>query len=94
MELSKAGTIMNSKSEWNNSKIPRIVIESGEKLTPDVKSSMGSKTNDKQREIEKRRCNVKRYVATKRDQVERESQQPTKRFRESEEGGKRGWRGM
>ena len=58
-------------------------------MTPDEESSMGSKTDYKQREIEKRRFNVKRYVATKRDLAERESQQPTKRFRESEEEGKR-----
>ena len=30
IENNGADIIMNSKSEWNNSKIPRIIIESGE----------------------------------------------------------------
>ena len=29
LELNKADVIMNSKTEWNNSKMPRIVIEAG-----------------------------------------------------------------
>ena len=32
---------MNSKSEWNNSRIPRIIIEDGESQTADAESGMG-----------------------------------------------------
>ena len=35
---SSRGELMNSKSEWHNSRIPRIVIETGEKLTEDQES--------------------------------------------------------
>ena len=41
---SSRGELMNSKSEWNNSRIPRIVIETGEKLTEDEESGLGKKS--------------------------------------------------
>ena len=34
---------MNSKSEWNSSRIPRIVIEEEEKLKGDETSELGRK---------------------------------------------------
>ena len=40
LEMSKASIVMNSKAEWNHSKIPRIVIETGEKITGDKESGM------------------------------------------------------
>ena len=40
------GTLLNSKSEWNNSKIPRIVIEEGERQREDGESGLG-----RQREV-------------------------------------------
>ena len=39
------GSLMNSKSEWNNSGIPRIVIETGEKLEEDQESGLGRKND-------------------------------------------------
>ena len=42
IELSR-GILMNSKSEWNNPKIPRIVIESGEEQIEDQESGLGKK---------------------------------------------------
>ena len=33
--------LMNSKSEWNNARIPRIIIEEGDKLTEDKTSGLG-----------------------------------------------------
>ena len=42
------GTLLNSKSEWNNSRIPRIVIEEGERRIEDKKSDLGN-----QAEVEK-----------------------------------------
>ena len=41
LEMSGANILMNSKSEWNHSRIPRIVIESGEDLKEDEESGMG-----------------------------------------------------
>ena len=43
IEASK-GELMNSKSEWNNAKIPRIVIETGEQLCEDLESGLGKKS--------------------------------------------------
>ena len=50
--------LMNSKSEWNNSRIPRIIIEEGEKQREDESTGLGRKDNEdreqhKKREIEK-----------------------------------------
>ena len=36
LELCKAGVVMNSKAEWNGSRLPRIIIEQGEDLTEDI----------------------------------------------------------
>ena len=40
LELNGAEVLMNSKSEWNNSKLPRIVIESGERLEEDAENGI------------------------------------------------------
>ena len=40
---SSKGEVMNSKSEWNNSRIHRIVIEAGEKQIEDQESGLGKK---------------------------------------------------
>ena len=40
LESSKADIILNSKSEWNHSKIPRIMIEVGEEVESDGMSGM------------------------------------------------------
>ena len=54
IEMSR-GTLMNSKSEWNNSRIPRIVIETGEKLEEEQESGLG-------RQGEKQKVNGKSQV--------------------------------
>ena len=43
LEIHKADLLMNSKSEWNGSKIPRIVIETGDDLEEDELSGMSGK---------------------------------------------------
>ena len=48
IELSR-GILMNSKSEWNNPKIPRIVIESGEEQIEDQESGLGKKGESEKR---------------------------------------------
>ena len=40
LEACKAQIVMNSKSEWNHSKIPRIVIEVGEDMEQDNTNGM------------------------------------------------------
>ena len=87
--MSKATIIMNSKSEWNNSRIPRIIIESGEVQTADQESGLGSKVLEKGMEKERRRNNpIKKYIAVKREK-DRESQQPRKRMKEDGRGEER-----
>ena len=40
IETNGADIILNSKSEWNGSRLPRIVIECGEELEEDAESGM------------------------------------------------------
>ena len=47
LEMSKAHNILNSKSEWNNSRIPRMIIEDGEKQTGDQESGLGRNQENK-----------------------------------------------
>ena len=84
LEMSRAGTILNSKSEWNHSKIPRIVIESGDQQTTDSESGMGKVTTKKRagEEISKRK--VKRYEAEKRGRGEEMNPNPSKRANREE----------
>ena len=51
------GTLLNSKSEFNNARIPRIVIEEGEKQIEDRESGLGNqveKERDKMRKSKER----------------------------------------
>ena len=64
---SSKGELMNSKAEWFNSGIPRIVIEAGEKLTEDKESGLG-----RQSEKEKRVMRRERPVLNKRNPKRRE----------------------
>ena len=48
IEMSK-NELMNSKSEWNHSRIPRIVIQTGEKQSEDLESGLGKKYEGKRR---------------------------------------------
>ena len=41
LEMSRANNSLNSKSVWNNSRIPRIIIEDGDKQLGDEESGMG-----------------------------------------------------
>ena len=70
IEMSKS-TLMNSKSEWNNSRIPRIIIEEGEKQVEDTESGLG---NQKERDIStrKRNTNTREGVRNDKRKVERE----------------------
>ena len=40
LELNAADIILNSKAEWNHSKIPRIIIEVGEEREEDCNNGM------------------------------------------------------
>ena len=60
------GILLNSKSEWNNSKIPRIIIEEGEKQREDKDSGLGNKSErgkqkkGEERQVVNRQRNKKR----------------------------------
>ena len=41
---------MNSKSEWNHPRIPRIVIEAGENQVEDLESGLGRKGEGEKRD--------------------------------------------
>ena len=49
IEMSR-DTLMNGKSEWNSSRIPRIVIEEGERQVEDLESALGKKGEQEKRE--------------------------------------------
>ena len=40
IETNQADIIMNSKTEWNQSRLPRIMIESGEEVLEDEESGL------------------------------------------------------
>ena len=74
IEMSRA-TLLNSKSECNNSRIPRIIIENGEKQVEDRESGFGNQIErDRQkrrteRQIEIRERKEKRKEGTETDEA-------------------------
>ena len=77
--------LMNSKSEWNSSGIPRIVIEKGERQIEDSDSGLGKKGEEEKKSRRKERMaygrerdrNTKRV----RTETELEVQNCSKRLR-------------
>ena len=45
------GVLLNSKSEWHNSRIPRIIVEEGEKQIEDVESGLGKKSEKSKQKL-------------------------------------------
>ena len=74
---------MNSKAEWNNSRIPRIIIETGEKLTEDQESGIG-RTSTKEKERERTHTQIRKTTADKRNSSEILLQPSAKRSRVKE----------
>ena len=64
LEINGAKIIMNSKSEWNHSRIPRIVVEIGDEVEEDIMSGMSRSTELGGRERGGK--NIKVKVAEKR----------------------------
>ena len=92
LEMSVATMVMNSKSEWNHSRIPRIVIETGEELKNDNESGIGSnreRSGKSEAEIrEKRRTfTVRKFNAEKRTNLVVENLRPSKKKKQEEENG-------
>ena len=56
---------MNSKSEWNGSRIPRIVVEVGEDQVKDKDSGLGSK-GEKEKQVRRGANNQERMRNPKR----------------------------
>ena len=77
--------LMNSKSEWNSARIPRIVIEEGERQIEDSESGLGKKGEEEKKSRQKERMadgrernrNTKRVRA----ETELEVQNCSKRIR-------------
>ena len=42
------GVLMNSKAEWHNSRIPRIIIEEGDEQVEDLESGLGKKSESRE----------------------------------------------
>ena len=63
IETNRADIIMNSKTEWNQSRLPRIVIESGEELMEDVESGLN---RNRDRETERRQLKIPKSIVQKR----------------------------
>ena len=61
IEMSKS-TLMNSKSEWHNSRIPRIVIETGEDQLEDQESGLGRSRDERETSNKAKRGKVSRGV--------------------------------
>ena len=68
IEMSE-GELLNSKSEWNNSRIPRIIIEEGERQTEDTESGLGGMS-----ERGKDRGQVDRIIKNKRRNEKKEAE--------------------
>ena len=58
-------TLMNSKSEWNSARIPRIVIEEGERQTEDIESALGKK-GEQEKSERRKECLVELNKSIKR----------------------------
>ena len=65
LEMNTAQIILNSKAEWNHSKIPRIMIEVGEEREEDTNSGMTRSTEMGGKERNRRSIRIKR--SEKRD---------------------------
>ena len=88
--MSNAKHVMNSKAEWNHSRIPRIVIETGEDVKGDKENGLERADNkEKQREREKGKSKrnpvVKKFEARKRTCLETGPENLAKKTREMEE---------
>ena len=90
LEMSDAKHILNSKAEWNHSRIPRIVIETGEELAGDKENGLeraGQRVRVKEKENEnERKTTVKRFCAEKRQNTEVETGNPTKKVCQTARG--------
>ena len=85
IECSLAKIIMNSKGEWNGSRIPRIKIEVGEKLQEEDDDKYTKKSDKKNEHVETREWTTERL--TKRKMREGETSPQPKRMRKSEPSG-------
>ena len=80
LEMNGAGVILNSKSECNHSKIPRIVIEVGAEREEDLESGMIRSTELGGRERGNKRMKIN--CAVKRGNDETENREIDSRGRE------------
>ena len=53
IETNGAEVLMNSKSEWNQSRLPRIIIEAGGTQTEDKESGLGQRDEEGRKQKKK-----------------------------------------
>ena len=66
IETNKADIVMNSKSEWNQARLPRIIIESGEEVIEDKESGLNRNREEGAAYRSKHKLHIKRSNTQKR----------------------------
>ena len=89
LELNRADIVLNSKSEWNHSKIPRITIEVGEEIEEDLQSGMARATDVGVGGLGRKRKFITVKAAGKRERREEEREVAEAHLGEGQVGGKR-----
>ena len=79
LEMCTADIVMNSKAEWNGSRIPRIIIEEREKQTEDKESGMSKTAGENKRRNLKLRQAQKRRGETDGERGEKRPRKETER---------------
>ena len=69
LECNKADVVMNSKTEWNHSKIPRIMIEVGDKVEEDTMSGMSRSTELGGKERGEKSLKIRNAEKREREQI-------------------------
>ena len=94
-------TLLNSKSEWNNARIPRIIVEEGERQVEDIESGLANKNEkvkhrrqverklDERERKEKRKPEIEKNNEPEIDGEQAKKKRKTERGKEGDTGGKR-----
>ena len=74
IETNQADIIMNSKTEWNQSRLPRIMIESGEEVLEDEESGLN-------RNRERKSFRIMKSKTQKRSHENREGEETWEKYK-------------
>ena len=90
IELNGAEIILNSKAEWNQSRLPRIVIETGDRLIEDEESGLGGREIEgRKKKLEMVKKKVEKRGISNEEKTESWEQYKRRKIAECEETGKR-----